>query len=991
MFHVKHTCTIIVILMLGPHSLQAQRKSAIVDIDQVLRKRPASLELSLPSNDGRDVYVATMHKSNVVAASVASLALCTYTGSDQAGRSVVATIDRTLGCVVTVLDRGVGFDLHQLPGERSLHRLLAPSRETTCRTAPELVSPLIREMVTSSHKPADNVQSTDTLTLDLAIECDGDLVRELGSVEAARAYVTHLIAVGSAVYEQELHVRLRIANLRVWEPDESPYDLEHDVFGLLGEFVDEYERSMQAVDRDVAIVITARGGAGGVARSIGGLCEQGASYCAIDVNAEAEDYPTWSWDAQVLCHEIGHICGGIHTQSCYWPQPLDSCITSESGLCYTSEEVRPTRGTIMSYCHMQRRNGGTSVMEFHPRQRPILRTYIEQAQCPDRPGRRSDTSSLTVIVRDQQGLPLQGVQLSITLIDNDLYGGLPKAPNQSALITDLNGRVRFDSLGIALYTIDIAKPYIRVGIGEFEDDASITTLVESSRSELVLTLSKAVLARFVIDSVNNGNTVVLNRFMSRPQLRLALDDCPTNKQASTSIYERYLVAGSYVVVPSAIGWRFIPQSRELTIDLDSSVVTAQFRGVKTSDSAVTVVVGSGFVHCTSAPSLGLTGGDEYRLFDDDAGEIVAADVVPESGVAVIENIPAARVYSAWTNIDTAVYARWYQEHNAIVPLYGVPSTFFVKRERKRPLFARPYTFSRSVGTYKPLFEPIFLQNYAKPTNVISQITLPFTLPTGGTTLSVYRNGFLTLGTNKLPLYTLLPLQMTDDIDAIISPLGTQLIPDTNAPNPWHVAYELQGTAPNRMVVIEWQELAARVYDPATGVAKTSGRFTFQARIHENFTVDFVYQRPVALWYPVFVQIGLRGADELDNSIVRFPSGSAREATASFEYETDPSNTIYETDMTSGLTYRWSPGAASVYSDDDESVIVMALGDKIQVRSITHLRRVQLYTLHGDLVADLPSNGELIELSCNGFSSGPYTVVVTTDDACYVKTIMHLAR
>lgn len=976
--------------MLCLHTVQAQHKGGFVAVDHVLRTKPAVLDLALQSSDGRDVSHVQLQKTAVIQVRAAASSICTYSGYDQAGRRIVATIDRTQGCLVTVIDNGVGYDLRQLPGERMLTRLPAPLRESACATAPELVSPQIRSMVAGSMKHTDNAQANDTLTLDLAIECDGDLVIELGSVDAARAYVTHLVAVGSAVYEQELRVRLRIANMRIWTPEESPYDRESSVFGLLGEFVDRYEATMTSTPRDIAVLVTARGGEGGVARSIGGLCEKGASYCAIDVSTDVRDFPTWTWDAQVLCHEIGHICGGIHTQSCFWPQPLDSCITAESGQCYRSEDVRPTRGTIMSYCHMQRRNGGISVLEFHPRQRSILRAYIEQARCADRPARRTDTCTLTIIVKDPQGQPLRGVELTLSPIEDDLYRGLPEPLKQPTKITGTDGRVVFDSLGIALYTIDIAKPFIRVDIDEFEDDASVTTMVEPSSSELILTLSKAVLTRFIIDSVNNGNTVVLNRYMSSPQVRLELDNCPTSTETSTSIYERYIVPGTYVVAPSAIGWRFVPQSREITVDADSTVVSAQFTGVKTSDTLVTVVIGAGFVHRTLAPPQGLVGGDKYRLYDDDAGDIVAADVVPENGVAVIENMPVERVYTAWTNIDTSQYARWYQWNTVVVPLYGVPSTMFVKRERKRPLFARRYTFTRDVGAYKPLFEPIMLQNTAKPRNVISQIDVPFELLTGGKTISVYRNGFLTFGTNKLPLYTTLPLQMTDDVDAIVSPLGMFIVPDTNAPNPWHIAYEIQGVAPNRVIVIEWQELAARVFN-FQGVATMTGRFTFQVRIHENAAIEFVYQRPVAVSLPAFAHIGLRGADELDNSIVRFQSNSAREATAGFEFETNPENLVYEIDMPSGLRYRWGLEATSVADVKAESVTVAAHIEKIHVQSTSQICRVQLFSLHGSLVADITLNSDQAEMPTNGLASGAYTVVVTTADACYVKTIMHLAR
>lgn len=987
---MNHARTIVVVLLLCMHALQAQHRDGYVDVARVLRQRPTTLHVELPSVGGRSGG-ALLRKSDIVHPRAASAAICSYAGTDEFGRRIVATVDTTLGCVVTVLDNGSAIEVRQPAGKRGLRVYEAPFKESTCATAPELVTAQVRNMVSGAIKNVDAVQSADTLTLDVAIECDGDLAFELGSEQAARAYATHLAAVGSAVYEQELRVRLRIANMRVWKPEDSPYDRENDVYGLLGEFIELYENTMQNVERDIAIVITARGGEGGVARSIGGLCEKGASYCSIDVTGAAQDYPTWTWDAQVFCHEIGHICGGIHTQSCFWSQPLDSCITSESGQCYMPEDVRPTRGTIMSYCHMQRRNGATSVLEFHSRQRPILRAFIEQSQCDGQSRPRVDTNALTVLVQDAAGRSLPKVEISLAVIDDELYRGLPNAPKPSTLFSDAQGRLTFTALGMAPYVVSIGKPYIRVDVDENADDATAKVYVESSQTTVTLTLERAVPMRIIIDSVSNGNTVVLSRYMSSPRLNIEIDNIATSDTAGTSVYERYIVPGTYVVAPSAIGWRFEPRASEMNVDLDSAYYTRRFVGKRIADGLVSVVIGTGLVHRTLAPPTRLCGGDTYGLIDDEAGEIVASDVMPDIGVAVVERLPADRVYSAWTNVDTSVYARWYQEHTAIVPVYGQPSTLFVKRERKRPRFARQYAFSRNVGIYKPLFDPIFLQNFSKPQNVISRIDLPFELPTGGTTLSVYRSGFLTFGRKPLPLYTLLPLQMTDDVDAIVSPLGTQMVPDTNAPNPWHVAYEIQGAQPNRIAVFEWQELAARVYDPGTGVAKTSGRFTFQVRIHENSMIEFVYQRPVALWYPVLAQIGLRGADELDNSVVRFPSGSAREATASFEYQTDPTTTIYETDMSSGLTYRWSQGATSVEREETQTAAIVALGDNVQIQGTSTLRRVQLYTLQGAIVVDMACNGDRADVSCNGLASGPYTVVVTTDNACHVKTIMHLAR
>jgi hypothetical protein len=847
-------------------------------------------------------------------------------------------------------------------------------------------------MVAAAGKDVDGIQSADTITLDVAVECDGDLALELGSVDAARAYVLRLFSAASAVYERELRVRLRISSLRVWTPEESPYDRETSVYGLLNEFVERYEATMSAVDRDLAVVITARGGEGGVARSIGGLCEKGASYCAIDVNGVVDSYPAWTWDAQVLCHEIGHICGGIHTQSCYWPQPLDSCITSESGRCYSSEDVRPTRGTIMSYCHMQRRNGAVSVLEFHPRQRLILRTYIEQALCSGTAPVRADTNALTVVVRDQSGQPLRGVALSLSVISDDLYRGLPPAPVPNTLVTDAEGEVRFQSLGTALYTVSVTKPYIRITTNDYDDESFTITMVESSQSRLELTLAKAVKMRVIIDSVIGLHTVVLCRFKSAPDLRVDLDNAPTSDTATTTIFERYILPGSYVVAPSALGWKFSPGTAAMQAVQDSAQVEVRFSANSTSMDVASVVIGSGIANRTKLPATQLAGGNVYTLYNEDTQQIIAQGVMPPSGVAVIDDVPAQGYYGVRLSIDTATYAPWYQQNDAIVPLYGQPSTLFVQRERKRPLLARTYRFSSTVETHKPLPSLSILQDPYTPFNAISTIDVPFTLPSGGQRMSVHRNGFVTFGTNKLPLYTIYPLLMTDDVDAIIAPLGMQLVPDTNAPNPWHVGYSVQGASPSRMVVVEWQEFAARVYDPETGVAKMSGRFSFQLRVHEDGTMEFAYLRPVAITYPVTAHIGIRGADVLDNSIVSFQENSAREAIAGFRYEGDHLENITElTDMPSGLVYRWTKQTSSAHDNAQSLFNVTSTMDALLVTSSEPLGSVQVYSLIGELITEQRTEASRLVIPTLGMQTGIYTVVRTHGNDCYVRTIMHLVR
>ncbi len=81
------------------------------------------------------------------------------------------------------------------------------------------------------------------------------------------------------------------------------------------------------------------------------------AFCDMD-NSGVVNFPTYSWDVEVITHEMGHVVGSPHTHRCCWNPPgtgttaIDGCYTLE-GTCATPVPELPVGGgTIMSYCHL---------------------------------------------------------------------------------------------------------------------------------------------------------------------------------------------------------------------------------------------------------------------------------------------------------------------------------------------------------------------------------------------------------------------------------------------------------------------------------------------------------------------------------------------------------------------------------------------------------------------------------------------------------------
>lgn len=91
------------------------------------------------------------------------------------------------------------------------------------------------------------------------------------------------------------------------------------------------------------------------------------------------DFPVYSWDLQVLSHEMGHCLGSRHTHNCTWVGgALDNCYTTEGGCPPGPTPING--GTIMSYCYLNS-NGVNFNNGFGSQPGDYIRSKVASASC----------------------------------------------------------------------------------------------------------------------------------------------------------------------------------------------------------------------------------------------------------------------------------------------------------------------------------------------------------------------------------------------------------------------------------------------------------------------------------------------------------------------------------------------------------------------------------------------------------------------------------
>jgi hypothetical protein len=221
----------------------------------------------------------------------------------------------------------------------------------------------------------------------IAVEAAYDLYKELDfdEVETA-AYSAALMEAVAVIYERDLQAELQISGIRVWTTHRQPYlgTASGGLEGAVGMVkANRYPASM--LNSNLIHVLGSKGNRGGVAyldtlQYCGSSLEDTTTTPIRSYQTGFSDiyaiysYPTnsYSWDVNVVAHELGHNFGSPHTH-CYSP-PIDRCY-NEIGC--SSGAVVARQGTIMSYCHLV----ASTRLEFSPREIDRLRQGVAVASC----------------------------------------------------------------------------------------------------------------------------------------------------------------------------------------------------------------------------------------------------------------------------------------------------------------------------------------------------------------------------------------------------------------------------------------------------------------------------------------------------------------------------------------------------------------------------------------------------------------------------------
>ena len=219
--------------------------------------------------------------------------------------------------------------------------------------------------------------------VELALDLDFFTWSTFSNVDNATEWALAMMAGVEAIYTQELNglALLQASYIHIWQSSDPMNAYVGDAGAMLDSFRNTWQTNsaLNSVQRDMTHLISKRTntGTGGIAWLDVNCGSFAYGFSANLTNTTNYNINSYSWNLDVVSHELGHNFGANHTHWCGWPGgAIDNCASAEGGC---SDGPSVGSGTIMSYCHTTS-TGKTLV--FHP----LVETYalepgIEGAGC----------------------------------------------------------------------------------------------------------------------------------------------------------------------------------------------------------------------------------------------------------------------------------------------------------------------------------------------------------------------------------------------------------------------------------------------------------------------------------------------------------------------------------------------------------------------------------------------------------------------------------
>ncbi|MCH9030953.1 MAG: hypothetical protein IIB00_01650 [candidate division Zixibacteria bacterium] len=203
----------------------------------------------------------------------------------------------------------------------------------------------------------------------VAVDGDQAYAQMFSDSMAAAAYVVELIAGASAIFERDVNMRLKLTQVRLYSGGGEPFPSD-DVFL----FRDWWVNNEDTTGLNYVHLFSGRrdlpfGGIAFVTAACSDFSYGISGYLNGAFTSPLENFSLNNWDLTVMLHEMGHNSGTLHTHDGFTPT-IDSC---GKGV--------PSRGTIMSYCHIHTGYLTNIDVRFHSRVQNTIVTSIESAGC----------------------------------------------------------------------------------------------------------------------------------------------------------------------------------------------------------------------------------------------------------------------------------------------------------------------------------------------------------------------------------------------------------------------------------------------------------------------------------------------------------------------------------------------------------------------------------------------------------------------------------